>query len=294
MNRAPAPVTSIEEMSLNRLWAAPKLPRLLFNQLAVSACTVAVSPFDQLGRWRAGRQPRHVPSRGGVKPSAGRRFRVARRPRVLGGSLLAERYHERAVGIVVGARPLLNHGLREAEGLRTDRPALRVARQHDRLAAREPDLDGPGLDISGRLDTQANGVRRLADGGRERGGRGGRAAVVWGGAGIAGAPPRRRQETDQQERAGHARYAAGGGERDEGFRRRAACAGTRTDPLAKGHAAAASWARDYLAGTPCAVPGRARESRTRAYQGTAHALHPPSRGRQRPPVRVVGQFDAGS
>src|SRR5206468_6777557 len=49
MNRAPAPVTSIEEMSLNRLWAAPKLPRLLFNQLAVSACTVAVSPFDQLG-----------------------------------------------------------------------------------------------------------------------------------------------------------------------------------------------------------------------------------------------------
>src|SRR3989442_559761 len=146
-----------------------------------------------------------------VKPSAGRRFRVARRPRVLGGSLLAERHHECAVGVVVGARPLLNHGLREAEGLRTDRPALRVARQHDRLAAREADLDGPGLDISGRLDAQANGVRRLADGGRERGGRGGRAAVVWGGAGIAGAPPRRRQETDQQERAGHARYAAGGG-----------------------------------------------------------------------------------
>src|SRR6266403_4439 len=298
MNRAPAPVTSIEEMSLNRLWAAPKLPRLSFNQLAVSGCTVAV-PSDQLGRRRAGGQPRHT--RRGLSmmvtirqtPSAGGRFPVARRPRVLGGSLLAERYHERAVGIVVGARPLLNHGLREAEGLRTDRPALRVARQHDRLAAREPDLDGPGLDISGRLDTQANGVRRLADGGRERGGRGGRAAVVWGGAGIAGAPPRRRQETDQQERAGHARYAAGGGERDEGFRRRAACAGTRTDPLAKGHAAA-SWARDYLAGTPCAVPGRARESRTRAYQGTAHALHPPSRGRQRPPVRVVGQFDAGS
>src|SRR5439155_8553705 len=250
MNRAPAPVTSIEEMSLNRLWAAPKLPRLSFNQLAVSGCTVAV-PSDQLGRRRAGGQPRHT--RRGLSmmvtirqtPSAGVRFPVARRPRGLGGSLLAEK-----------------HGLREAEGLRTDRPALRVARQHDRLAAREPDLDGPGLDISGRLDTQANGVRRLADGGRERGGRGGRAAVVWGGAGIAGAPPRRRQETDQQERAGHARYAAGGGERDEGFRRRAACAGTRTDPLAKGHAAAASWARDYLAGTPCAVPGRARESRT--------------------------------
>ncbi len=121
------------------------------------------------------RQPR-------VKPSAGRRFRVARKPRVLGGRLLAERHHECAVGVVVGARPLLHHGLREAEGLRTDRPALRVARQHDRLAAREADLDGPGLDISRRLDTQANRVRRLADGGRERGGRGG-------GAGIAGAPP---------------------------------------------------------------------------------------------------------
>jgi len=51
--------------------------------------------------------------------------------------------------------------------VRTDRSALRVARQHDRLAAREPDLDGPGLDISQRLDTQANRVRRLADGGRE-------------------------------------------------------------------------------------------------------------------------------
>src|SRR5712692_8050080 len=136
MNRAPAPVPSIEEMSLNRRWAAPKLPRLSFNQLAVSGCTVAV-PSDQLGRRRAGRQLRHT-RRGlmmvsirqtRVKPSAGRRFRVARRPRVLGGGLLAERYHERAVGVVVGARPLLNHGLREAEGLRTDRPALRVARQ---------------------------------------------------------------------------------------------------------------------------------------------------------------------
>src|SRR5207249_1912892 len=41
MNRAPAPVTSIEEMSLNRLWAAPRLPRLSFNQLAVSSCTLA-------------------------------------------------------------------------------------------------------------------------------------------------------------------------------------------------------------------------------------------------------------
>ena len=102
-------------------------------------------------------------------PSAGGRFPVARRPRVLGGSLLAERDHERAVDIVVGARPLLNHGLREAEGLRTDRPALRVARQHDRLAAREPDLDGPGLDISRRLDAQANRVWRVADGGRKRG-----------------------------------------------------------------------------------------------------------------------------
>jgi hypothetical protein len=88
---------------------------------------------------------------------------------VLGGSLLAERYHERAAGVVVGARPLLNHGLREAEGLRTDRAALRVACQHDRLAAREPDIDGPGLDISGRPDVQENRIRRLADGDRERG-----------------------------------------------------------------------------------------------------------------------------
>src|SRR5438094_3972864 len=114
MNRAPAPVPSIEETSLNRLWAAPKLPRLSFNQLAVSGCTVAVPP-DQLGRWRAGRQLRHTRRGSSMMvairqtPSAGRRFRVARRPRVLGGSLLAERHHERAVGVVVGARPLLNH-----------------------------------------------------------------------------------------------------------------------------------------------------------------------------------------
>jgi hypothetical protein len=50
MNRAPAPVTSIEDMSLNWLWAVPKLPRLSSNHLAVSGCTVDVPPFDQLGR----------------------------------------------------------------------------------------------------------------------------------------------------------------------------------------------------------------------------------------------------
>src|SRR5439155_2302871 len=50
IKRAPAPVTSIEEMSFKRLWAAPKLPRLSFNQLPVSGCTIAV-PSDQLGRW---------------------------------------------------------------------------------------------------------------------------------------------------------------------------------------------------------------------------------------------------
>src|SRR2546421_9356702 len=174
MNRAPAPVTSIEEMSLNRLWAAPTLPRLSFNHVAVSGCTSAV-PSDQLGRRRAGRQPRHT--RRGLSmmvairqtPSAGRRFRVTCGPRVLGGSLLAERYHERAVGIVVGARPLLHHGSRETKGLRADRPALRVACQHGRLAAGEPDLDGAGLDISRRLDAQANRVWRVADGGRQRG-----------------------------------------------------------------------------------------------------------------------------
>ena len=104
-----------------------------------------------------------------VTPSAGRRFRVTRRPRVLRGSLLAERHDERAVGVVVSARPLLNHGSRETKGLRADRPALRVACQHGRLAAGEPDLDGPGLDISRRLDAQANRVWRVADRGRKRG-----------------------------------------------------------------------------------------------------------------------------
>src|SRR6266404_2869774 len=183
-----------------------------------------------------------------VKPSAGRRFRVTRRPRVLGGSLLAERYHERALGIIVGARPLLNHGSRETKGLRADRPALRVTRQHGRLAAGEPDLDGPGLDISRRLDAQANRVWRVADGGRKRGGR-------RGGAGIAGARPWQQQEKEQQKRARHAIPAARGGERGEGFRRRAACAGTRNDPLAEGPGAT-SRARDYLVGAPCAVPGR--------------------------------------
>jgi hypothetical protein len=49
MNRAPAPVTSIEEMSLNRLWAAPTLPRLAFNHLAVSGCTTAVPLPISLG-----------------------------------------------------------------------------------------------------------------------------------------------------------------------------------------------------------------------------------------------------
>src|SRR5436309_11806092 len=77
MNRAPAPVTSIEEMSLNRLWAAPKLPRLSFNHLAVSGCTSAV-PSDQLGRWRAGRQlDRHALPDGrarGHRAHAGPRF----------------------------------------------------------------------------------------------------------------------------------------------------------------------------------------------------------------------------
>src|SRR6266403_3201127 len=183
MKRAPAPVTSIEEMSLKRLWAAPKLPRLSFNHLAVSGCTIAV-PSDQLGWWRAGGQPRHT--RRGLSmmvaiqqtPSAGRRFHVTRRPRVLGGSLLEERYHERAVGVVVGARPLLNHGGRETEGLRADRLALRVACKHDRLAACEPDLDGPGLDISRRLDAHANRVWRVADGGREGGGGGGSLALA--------------------------------------------------------------------------------------------------------------------
>jgi hypothetical protein len=146
-------------MSVNRLWAAPKLSRLLFNQLAVSGRTVAV-PSDQLGRPRARRQLRDTrrelsmmvslrQTRG--KPSAGRRCR-ARRTRVLGGRLLAEGHHEGAIGVVVGARPLLNHGLREAEGLRTDRPALRVARSPCGTST------GPGLNISGRRDALENRI----------------------------------------------------------------------------------------------------------------------------------------
>ncbi len=106
---------------MNRRWAAPKLPRLSFNHLAVSGCTIAV-PSDQLGWWRAGGQPRHT--RRGLSmmvairqtPSAGRRFRVTRRPRVLGGSLLAERYHERALGIIVGARPSSTTGAGRRRG----------------------------------------------------------------------------------------------------------------------------------------------------------------------------------
>src|SRR2546425_10687869 len=49
MNKAPAPVTSTEEMSWNRLWAAPTLTRLSFNHLAVSGCTVAVPLPISLG-----------------------------------------------------------------------------------------------------------------------------------------------------------------------------------------------------------------------------------------------------
>src|SRR5439155_13573917 len=77
-----------------------------------------------------------------------------------------------------------------------------------------PDLDGPGLNISGRPDVQENRIRRLAGGDRERAWAG--AVVDGGGAGIAGAPPRTCQENEQQKRAGHTRYAAGGGEREGG------------------------------------------------------------------------------
>ena len=130
-------------------------------------------------------------------PSAGRRFHVTRRPRVLGGSLLAERYHERAVGVVVGARPLLNQGGREAEGLRADPPALRVACQHDRLAAGEPDLDRPGLDISRRLDAQAtvSGVSLTEA-----------VSAAYAGAGLGSLAlaPGNIRKNEQQNRAGHA------------------------------------------------------------------------------------------
>src|SRR2546428_3050478 len=52
MNRAAAPVTSIEEMSLNRRWAAPKLPRLSFNHLAVSGCIAVPLPISLGGGGR--------------------------------------------------------------------------------------------------------------------------------------------------------------------------------------------------------------------------------------------------
>src|SRR5882724_2596521 len=50
-------------MSLNRLWAAPKLPRLSFNHLAVSGCTTAVPPFRSAWAVAGGsstQPPRHA------------------------------------------------------------------------------------------------------------------------------------------------------------------------------------------------------------------------------------------
>ena len=106
----------------------------------------------------------------GVTPSASRRFRVAPRPAAWAAA---------ACGASSRARPRRRSRRspppqppRQEDGqVANGGPALRVARQHGRLAAREPDLDGPGLDISRRLDAQAHPVRGLADGDRERGGR---------------------------------------------------------------------------------------------------------------------------
>src|SRR5262249_5465735 len=86
------------------------------------SCTPVRRAWAVAGGWSTASYPRGLSMMVAIRqtPSAGRRFRVTRRPRVLAGSLLAERDHERAVGIVVGARPLLNHGSRETKGLRAD------------------------------------------------------------------------------------------------------------------------------------------------------------------------------
>src|SRR5437867_6133275 len=97
----------------------------------------------------------------GVTPSAGRRFRIAHTPRVLGGGLLAERHHERTVAVVVGAHPLLNHWLREAEGLGADRRPIAsrasttVLRPANRTST-DPGSTSPGALMCRRT---ASGVR---------------------------------------------------------------------------------------------------------------------------------------
>src|SRR5437764_7542668 len=108
-----------------------------------------------------------------------------------GSGLLAKRHHERAVGVVFSARPFLDHGLREAEGLRADRSSLRIAREHDHLAAREPNLDRSGLDVSGCLNVQSNRIWHLGDDNRERAKRGV--------ARIADSSPHRCQKHEQDE-----------------------------------------------------------------------------------------------
>jgi hypothetical protein len=116
--------------------------------------------------------------------------------------LLAKRHHERAVGVVFSARPFLDYGLRQAEGLRADWSALRIAREHDHLAAREPDLDRSGLDVFGRLNVQSNRIWHFGDEDRERAGRGAWTAVGGGVATIAGSSLHRRQKHEQHEHMG--------------------------------------------------------------------------------------------
>ena len=151
-----------------------------------------------------------------AKPSASRRFRVARRRHSLGG-LLAERHHERVVGVVVGARPILHHGGRKnghvANGLpgpprrAPARPLCGPRTGPRRTRARS--LPTPGCAGAPRPGSRSRRRRARRPRGRGRGGRGG--------AGITAAPPRRHQEHGQQARAGRARPVAGG-ERDARFR----------------------------------------------------------------------------
>src|SRR5262245_5988886 len=81
MNSEPAPATSMEEMSLNRLWAASKLPLLSFNNLAVSGCTLAVPQADHLGQWLARRQLRCGSSNSRPRETGGSPGRDRRRAR---------------------------------------------------------------------------------------------------------------------------------------------------------------------------------------------------------------------
>jgi hypothetical protein len=132
--------------------------------------------------------------------SPGHRFRVARRLCFLGGRLLVERHDEHAVGVVVGARSLLNHGGREAErSRRIARPSVSrastTALRPAKRTSTDPGSTSPDAWIRRRtasgvslIDT-ASGVD-AAPGSRSSGG----------GAGIVGAPPQARRTSRRNTR----------------------------------------------------------------------------------------------